>query len=289
MAASRGSPNVRHSFEGETQLQFGTFDRRMQIRELLVELQKDIQESHGSFGQILITADIKITIAGAQAKNHTYHVDIGDHEQAPNAALRQKPREPNGPNKEIVDLESIQPHKRARTDSSINERPDQFQMPSTNPQIAQASGSMGESGNDTLKFLQNWQQQWHNQGGWMYDHLTKMTDEQRRKQSWTEKKIDGVQGSLAALLNLQHTQIMNELASMGRAPQWLEACRKGDYDKSESREEKWRLSSANFHDTTRKELVAELKEQREEMQEQHKMLTQLLEVQGLDEDPPPED
>lgn len=65
---------------------------------------------------------------------------------------------------------------------------------------------------------------------------------------------------------------------------WLEHCRKSNADKVQAREEKWRSSSATFHDQARRD--REKAEQRLEarLMSQRQLLVQVAEANGIDVD-----
>ncbi|KAJ9620894.1 hypothetical protein H2203_007480 [Taxawa tesnikishii (nom. ined.)] len=107
------------------------------------------------------------------------------------------------------------------------------------------------------------------------------------------EKLDSLQNTLGASLNFQNSQTMQELGNISKLLPWLESCRKTAADVSTAREEKWRTSSATFHDQTRKEreraekqIMDELKAQKEVLGKQQRMIAQLLKNQG---EPTPDD
>jgi len=126
----------------------------------------------------------------------------------------------------------------------------------------------------------------------MYDHLTRATEEERRQKGLVQSQINTHVGGIMATVNAQHNQTTASLAHIAGFLPWLEDCRKTAHDVSHAREEKWRMSSATFHDQARKdresaekEILELLKAQKSALDRQNKILVQLCESQGIDVDP----
>lgn len=334
--APRASPHIKHSYEGDQMLQNYTFERRMKIKGLLVALQDDIQKLLGDGSEAQIVADIQIKVKGHAPydKENRYHVsvdqtkegngELGNTSTALNASQPvQAPAAPmtgNGvaatqsPDPLAAGETSQNPRKRMRSDTSDQTSAggdDDVQVISSRKNSAPVpvplSGSIApQQFNELLKFLIDWREQWREQGGWMFDHFTKLYDEERRKKAWMEKKIDGIQNTLGASLNYQNAQTMQELSGISKMLPWLENCRKTAADFTQAREEKWRTSSANFHDQNRRDreaaekkimeaiekqqqnleakVLEALEKQQQDLAKHKRMLTQLMESQGLDDE-----
>ncbi|KAK3671439.1 hypothetical protein LTR78_008717 [Recurvomyces mirabilis] len=77
---------------------------------------------------------------------------------------------------------------------------------------------------------------------------------------------------------------MAELANISKLVPWLEHCRKSAADKTQAREEKWRTSSATFHDHARKDRETAEKKLEDELQKQRALLVKIAEASGVDVD-----
>jgi len=148
-----------------------------------------------------------------------------------------------------------------------------------------SSGTDASDPDEMMQLLESWRTQWHSQGGWMYDHLTSMSAEDQRQFAMLTGKLDSIQNAIP----LANGQVSADLRHIiqGLVP-WLEHCRKTAADASQEREEKWRFSSATFHDQARKErekaektILEEIKAQRSLLKKQTKMINRLLESQDL--------
>lgn len=148
-----------------------------------------------------------------------------------------------------------------------------IQEPSNDRRSSEASADA--SPEDIMLFLQDWRKQWHSQGSWIYDQLTKMMLEEQRHHFSLHEKFSVLQGPAV------HA-IMSELANLKTTMfPWLEDCRKAAAAASQAREEKWRTSAATFHDNARRERETAERTILEELGEQKAMLKKLLKLQGL--------
>ena len=77
---------------------------------------------------------------------------------------------------------------------------------------------------------------------------------------------------------------MAELANISKLIPWLEHCRKTSADKVQAREEKWRSSSATFHDQSRRDREAADKKLEVELLRQRALLVKIAEANGVDID-----
>ena len=74
---------------------------------------------------------------------------------------------------------------------------------------------------------------------------------------------------------------MSELANIAKLIPWLEHCRKTSADKVQAREERWRSSSATFHDQTRREREAAEKRLEKKLDEQKELLLKLARANDI--------
>jgi len=125
----------------------------------------------------------------------------------------------------------------------------------------------------------------------MFDHFNATKEDERRKKVWLQEKFDTHVGGITATLNTQHNTTMQALMNNNSTLQWFQESRQKAHDAAQAREEKWRLSSASFQDSGRRdrekaerEIRADLEEQKTVLERQQKMLVQLMESQGLDLD-----
>lgn len=122
----------------------------------------------------------------------------------------------------------------------------------------------------------------------MYDSVTKASTAAVENQTAMTQKVESSQDILGRSINAQSQTTLTELANLTKLVPWLEHCRKTASDKTQAREEKWRSSSATFHDQNRKDremaehkLSEQLEVQQQLLEKQSKMLTHLLEERGL--------
>ena len=77
---------------------------------------------------------------------------------------------------------------------------------------------------------------------------------------------------------------MAELNNIAKLIPWLEHCRKSSADKVQAREEKWRSSSATFHDQARREREAAEKRLEKKLEEQRELLLKIAQASGINPD-----
>ncbi|KAK4987177.1 hypothetical protein LTR50_004778 [Elasticomyces elasticus] len=147
----------------------------------------------------------------------------------------------------------------------------------------------GADTKEILDFLRVWREQWREQGGWLYDNFKQSFEEDQRRKTWTDEKLDALQKAVVAVSQSTHNQIKSELTNILELLPWLEHCRKTGTDAQQLREERWRTSSATFHDSNRRDrataekvMMGELKTQTAMLQEQQSLLKRLMEDCGLD-------
>ena len=259
----------------------------------------DAELSGGSFGKV---SDVALFSTGRRNAAHdpstadardtapiASHIQSGAREdhafQIPSE--RPKKRQRTGPDRGDLVIEprrvrrsrsASTPHPQLSNSPEATQRPrSAFQSGATPFDTTPASDAM-------VVFLDSWRNylgKWHSQGGWMFDHLTRLQAEDERQ----NEKLDSIQATIPALRN----QITTEMTNMTQSViPWLERCRKTSADASQAREEKWRTSSATFHDQARrereeaeKEILGEMKLQKSILDQQMKMINMLLESQGL--------
>ncbi|KAF1352091.1 hypothetical protein BDV97DRAFT_397140 [Delphinella strobiligena] len=355
--ALREPPKVDHFFDGSELIQKSTLDRRMRIRELIIALQNDVQDSIGVHAHVEVSADIKINTSHHETREHMYRVHVQSFPTPDNQAAKRpssnntasddtnfhsarghssasdlSPTDRTGIDADanVSAMTSGKPrvgggfHETSKAQAGVNPRPNKrprasgtssmdltaetlqsapsrsasFAYPQTHvkpletsrpafaPQVS--TTQLRESpttGEETIVFLEDWRKQWHSQGGWLFDLLTKMSNEEQRQSSIINEKLDSLQSTIP----IAHNQLqagMREI-SQDMLP-WLEKCRKTAGDASQAREEKWRISSANFHDQTRREreaaekaMLREIRAQSSALNKQMKMVKKLLDAQNL--------
>jgi len=273
--------HARHAFHGNSRFSDATLSDQNAIKDALTSLRRAIQKVAPSDAEVAIIADIRIGLSGTENEEMSYEVKIGNTkplEAMPNYAANGDSNSPS--------------HKRKRTDDE--ERPawgrsrnSTDRRMSSDQQNTSVAG--GPDNATMMKFLAEWRTQWVQQGGWMYDHLTTSKEDERRKKAWFQQQFETHAGVITSTLHAQHTQNTQYLTNISNGVQWLEGCRKIEHDSAQAREEKWRISSATFHDNARKdretaekELLSEVKAQQKQLDKQHAMIVQLMESQGLD-------
>lgn len=356
--ALRDPPKVDHFYDGSVVIQKSTLDRRMRIRELIIALQNDVQDSIGVHAHVEVSADIKINTSHHDTREHVYRVHVQSFPTPNNQAAKRPSSNNTGSddtnfhsarehssaselsptdrtdtdaNANVSVMASGNPHveggfhETSRAQAGVNPRPYKrprvngsssmdlteeipkpapsrsasFAYPQTHvkplensrptfaPRVSATPQSRGSptTGEETITFLEDWRKQWHSQGGWLFDLLTKMTNEEQQQSSIINGKLDSLQSTIP----IAHNQLqagMREI-SQDMLP-WLEQCRKTAGDASQAREEKWRISSANFHDQTRREreaaekaMLREIRAQSSALNKQMKMVKKLLDAQNL--------
>lgn len=307
-----GVQAVQHSFDGDVKILNSTFDRRMEMRKALTGLQHDLQRMEGRPTQI--KAEIKLRIGGPQAKEHNYTVtatssdfDVDDFlrqipgssiqapDTAPRAgkALSSSPA-PAAASRQQATLAQSTPRpesQKADCDEDVVEiRPFKKQRPdgeTTRPLSSQEGSKDSASkaprdSEEIFDFLKQWHGEWVRQGGFLYDQLSTYQPFVQGKISHLEKKMDGVQDVLGQSMNSATANTMSELSNISKLIPWLEHCRKTSADKVQAREEKWRTSSATFHDQTRREREAVEKRIEKKLEEQRRLLVKVARASGID-------
>ena len=301
-----GAQAVQHSFDGDVKILNATFDRRMEMRKALTAVQHDLQRTEGR--PVQVKADIKFRIGGKDAKEHSYTVtatssdfDIDDFirqiplarsDAVPTAGkgLSSSPA-PTTTGQQTVPAQSTpRPESRKADDDVVEIRPfkrqkaDVEKVPSTpSVDVANAPTNTGSKDmTDIFDFLKKWHAEWVRQGGFIYDQLSTSQPFMQSKVTTLEKRMDGVQDVLGQSMNTASANTMAELTNISKLIPWLEHCRKTSADKVQAREEKWRTSSATFHDQTRREREAAEKRIEKKLEEQRELLVKVAQASGID-------
>lgn len=307
---------VQHSFDGDVKILNATFDRRMEIRKSLTGLQHDMQTIEGQ--PIQIKAEVKFHIGGPEAKEHNYTVtatssdfDIEDFlRQIPGAGIEVSGNLPSAGNgvssspaptasamqQATPTLSTSRPESRKADDDVVEIRP--FKRQKAEIETAQsihprpsfdATKDIGKGPkniDDIYDFLKQWHGEWVRQGGFLYDQLSTYQPFMQGKVAGLEKRMDGLQDVLGQSMNTASANTMLELTNISKLIPWLEHCRKTSADKVQAREEKWRTSSATFHDQTRREREAAEKRLEKKLEEQSQLLVKLARASGIGVDEP---
>ncbi|TKA32147.1 hypothetical protein B0A50_01395 [Salinomyces thailandicus] len=313
--ANGSEPQIQHSFNGDAKILNSTYDSRLDIREALTHLQKALQRSEGA--QVQVSAEIKMQIAGPEAKEHIYTVLVNAPVQNAEATARQVPSSlddelpggvmstagvvrasldrTSGPQRSgshaIVDDEvdgdvaEVRPPKRARTETNGQGSSRPSTEPSIQPVVREmVSAHRKRSSNETLDFMKQWHSEWVKQGGWLFDTLNQVTKSQEQDSQALQDRLNHVQNVLGQSINAASASTMHELASISKLIPWLENCRKTGAERVQAREEKWRSSSATFHDQSRRDREAAEKRLDHELQKQRTLLVKIAEANGVDVD-----
>ncbi|KAK1066380.1 hypothetical protein LTR74_007267 [Friedmanniomyces endolithicus] len=284
-------PKIQHSFDGDVKILNSTFECRTEIRKTLGNLQQLLQRLEGQNVQVI--ADIKLRIAGPDAREHTLDVaafakqflfpkkdpaSSSDHPNGTNTSLGRRTSRDNGDD----DLIEIRPAKKARTEAddgpgSISRNRD------TDGMLKEILFSQRQSGPPVpLDFMQQWHAEWVKQGGWLFDSLNKAERLANDHQTVLQSRMASVQDVLGQSMNAASASTMAELASIAKLVHWVEACRKSAADKAQAREEKWRTSSATFHDQSRRDRETAEERLLEEVQKQRVLLERVARVSGVE-------
>lgn len=296
---------VQHRFEGDGAVLNSTADARAALRKALSTFQQSLQALGNS--PVQISADIKVRVAGADAKQHTYTVTVTSKDFDAEAFARQVPSAPavqaSNPkvrnvtpgtsttaNGQHPSYTHAPPRRESRKpdadDDTVEIRP--FKQPRINqsgsPAQGQGKGSSESREDEMYQLLKSWNAEWKHQGGWLFDNITKLTAAATNTPASMEQKMTAVQDVLGNSINSANLSVMNELANMSKLIPWLETCRKTSTDSMNARSEKWRTSSATFHDQARREREAAEQRIERKLEEQRYLLLKLAKASGLDAD-----
>jgi hypothetical protein len=289
MAAST-APQIEHTFDGDAKLLNGTADTRSELRKALTAFQSEVARLLNA--PVQVQADIKLRIASQPAKQNVYAVTLTSSTFDPEAFQRQLPsttdKSVNGQHANAVQSTPRPSSQKGTDDDDVIEiRP--FKRPRTSAASASPSQSQsqpaGDSGEITQlnQFLREWHTEWTRQGGWLFDNITNITSIAAKHRAGLEQKLDAVQDVLGHSMNSASASTMTELGNISKLIPWLEECRKVNADKSQAREEKWRTSSANFHDQNSKDRETAEKRIEKKLEEQKELLLKLAKATGVDD------
>lgn len=296
-------PGVSHHWRGDTKLLHDTALRRTEVRKALELLQQELQSISGCPTQI--HAEIKFNILGASPRENCYTVSSTGSGFDADLFARTKTvaRAPSGAgvassppahnnadglssrrslgDDDVVVLDD-RPAKRPRTGE--NEERKMSLSQSRHPGSVSEDPTTVQRVNEVLSFVKDWHGEWTRQGGWLFDTLNSASKANTATQLAIDKKLDGVQDVLGQSINAASASAMSELANITKLLPWLEHCRKTNADKVQAREEKWRSSSATFHDQNRRERETAEKQINEKLEFQRQLLIKLAEANGIDVD-----
>ncbi|KAI6808189.1 hypothetical protein KC332_g12870 [Hortaea werneckii] len=302
--------HLQHSFEGDSRLQNGTLQAQAEIRNALSNLHHALRklEDH----QVQVVANVKLRTAGPVAKESLYSISVNDPswddaafsrqlsvspEDVPSAranhrasdtvqssvtASQHHRQESSVTNKDSA--VALPPAKRARAeihDPSVYHSPSKIShIVSSKPPKASPQCGL----NEELEFLKQWHSEWIKQGGWLYDTLNQAAKVAERDSVSMQGRLSGVQDVLGQSLNAASASVMAELTNVSKLVSHHEHCRKVESGKLQAREEKWRTSSASFHDHARRDRDVAEKRIETELGRQRALLIKIAEANGIDLD-----
>lgn len=303
--------SVQHNFEGDAGVLNATLERRTDVRKALTALAQELQKLQGR--PIQVKAEINLQVGGNAPKEHVYSITITDSgfdaddfarsvPQNERNARRSRgedivssPRVAAGRNGQqatprldsrLLDINDeiveIRPFKRQRTITGAEQAAGISQQHHASPltHLPQPPMPMPTGVYESLAYLRNWHDEWTRQGGWLFDMLNK-THSATTVRGSLEKKLDTVQDVLGQSMNASSASTITELGSITKLIHWLEYCRKASADKVQAREEKWRSSSATFHDSARREREAAEKRIETRLDEQNALLVKLAQANNI--------
>ncbi|GIZ38378.1 hypothetical protein CKM354_000179600 [Cercospora kikuchii] len=293
------APSVEHHFNGDGKLLTATADRRTEIRKALVALQQELQRLEGH--PVQVTSAIKFNVLGPIPKEHVYTINVTDAAfNADQFARTRTPAErlPGGSAASPVPANHVN-GRRASVASSLRGNGDDESegRPTKRARLDgddRRTGSISDLStvqrvDELTNFVKSWHNEWKGQGGWLFDALNGVAKTQKTHKDHFDRKLDTMQDVLGQSINSATATEMAELVSMSKLIPWLEQCRKTNADKVQAREEKWRSSSATFHDHSRREREAAEARIEKRLETQHQILMKLAESNGIDVDEENED
>ncbi|RMZ11948.1 hypothetical protein D0862_02804 [Hortaea werneckii] len=299
--------HLQHSFEGDSRVQNGTLEAQQEIRNALSNLHHALRnlEDH----QVQVVANVKLRTAGPVAKESLYSISVNgpswdedafsqqlsvsredvpaiqtasSNVQSPITASQHHWQESRALNEDIT--VALPPAKRPRAevnDASV------YSSPSEISQVVSSKASKASPqrrSDEGLDFLKQWHSEWIKQGGWLYDTLNQAAEVAERNSMSMQGRLTGVQDVLGQSLNAASASVMAELTNVSKLVSHHEQCRKVESGKIQAREEKWRTSSATFHDHARRDRDAAEKRLETELGRQRALLIKIAEANGIDLD-----
>ncbi|RMZ21043.1 hypothetical protein D0859_14947 [Hortaea werneckii] len=278
--------HLQHSFEGDSRIQNATLEAQAELRNALSNLHHALRklEDH----QVQVVANVKLRTAGPVAKESLYSISVNGPSwddgafakqlsvsregvqsaraiqtasgtvQSPVTASQHHWQDSRVTNKD--NAVALPPAKRAIAevnDASVHSSP--FELSQTVPGKT-SNASPQRRSNEEFDFLKKWHSEWIKQGGWLYDTLNQAAKIAERNSMSMQGRLTGVQDVIGQSLN---------------------AAKSG---KIQAREEKWRTSSATFHDHARRDRDAAEKRLETELGRQRALLIKIAEANGIDLD-----
>lgn len=297
-------PGVSHHWRGDTKLLHDTALRRTEVRKALEVLQQELQSISGCPTQI--QAEIKFNVAGPNPRENVYTVSAtgAGFDAAIFAREKTTAKAPSGsgvasspgahdsgalPSRRLSDNDSDvvtledRPAKRPRTEDGNGDHSVPYSRNRDAGSVSEDT-TTAQRVSEVLSFVKDWHGEWTRQGGWLFDTLNSASKANTGTQLAIDKKLDSVQDVIGQSLNAASASAMSELANITKLLPWLEHCRKTNADKVQAREEKWRSSSATFHDQNRRERETAEKQIKEQLESQRQLLIKLAEANGIDVD-----
>lgn len=284
---------IEHHFNGDGSVLNDTATERNDVRRALAALQKSLQRIESVPTQV--TAEIKLNVSRPNPKEHIYTVAVTDSQfDAEHFARTKIPATMSKRAVPLATSPSISSHgqddRRSSTSRRFNEdegevseiRP--FKRMRVETEEPFSDDPVQQRLHEILTFVRKWHDEWKHQGGWLFDNLNgarKIADDRNRDM---DKKLETLQDILGQSINSANAATMSELSSIAKLLPWLEQCRKTNADKVQAREEKWRSSSATFHDQARRDREAAEKRLEERLDAQQKLLIKIAESNGIDVD-----
>lgn len=301
---SKAPANVQHNFEGDARILNATLERRTEVRKALTALAQELQRLQECPTQV--KAEIKLQVGGETPKEHIYKVSITDQgfdaaafvraipqpdaaaEKPSSMEMHSSPQgsRSNGQQSTPIQLGSRPESRRMEVDDELMEiRPfkrrktDILESRTSQLDSSFSAQPMGPSREE--EYLKNWHEEWLRQGGWLYDTLTKTTNATMGTRTSLEKRLESMQDILGQSINASSASTIAELGSITKMLEWLEHCRKTSSDKVTAREEKWRSSSATFHDQARREREDAEKRIERKLDKQNDLLVKLARASNI--------
>ncbi|KAF2717214.1 hypothetical protein K431DRAFT_233616 [Polychaeton citri CBS 116435] len=307
---------TEHSYDGNQTYLNSTFDQRQEVRRALTSLFQDLHRLEGQALQL--TTDIKISFSG-EDRVHSYTVCITDdafvapaqpsisfqpsvvtpvssssllhsnstsYLQGRETRPRDVPVDPH-PTKRQGQPVTLIDHsdKRQRLSDGDGNQSDTL----LSEGLALAKPGESKKLDELSDFLKEWHAQWVDQGGWLFDNINKQNESHTTNAKSIDKQLDGVQNIIGQSINAASASTMTELASISRLFPWLENTLRANIDKVQQRDEKWRNSSAAFHDESRRDreaaekaLELSLEKQAKQLEQQREVLARLAKANNID-------
>lgn len=284
---------IEHHFNGDSSLLNDTAISRNDVRRALAVLQKSLQRIESVPTQV--TAEIRLNVSGPNSKEHIYSIAITDSQcDAEHFARTKTPAKASKRTAPIASSPSISSHAQDDRPSSKSRRVNEddgdvieirpFKRTRVETEKPVSDDPVQQRLHEILTFVKTWHDEWKHQGGWLFDKLNGANKIANDRDWDMDKKLETLQDILGQSINSANATTMSELSNITKLLPWLEHCRKTNADKVQAREEKWRSSSATFHDQSRRDRETAEKRLEEELDAQQKLLVKIAESNGIDVD-----